>query len=60
MDIAFWKIGGLAKYLRRNKIDVVICCQNKDVKIGAKAAKEVGIKKSLGSKRFNLVFQFLS
>jgi len=43
-DIAFWKIPALKLFLLNRKIDVVICCQNKDVKIGAKAAREVGIK----------------
>jgi glycosyltransferase involved in cell wall biosynthesis len=31
-------------FLLNRNIDVLICCQNKDVKIGAKAAREVGIK----------------
>ena len=44
MDIAFWKIRGLAKYLQKNEMDVVVCCQNKDVKIGANAARRAGVK----------------
>jgi glycosyltransferase involved in cell wall biosynthesis len=43
-DIAFWKIPSLKLFLLNRNIDVLICCQNKDVKIGAKAAREVGIK----------------
>jgi glycosyltransferase involved in cell wall biosynthesis len=43
-DIAFWKIPSLKLFLLNNKIDVLICCQNKDVKIGARAARQVGIK----------------
>jgi glycosyltransferase involved in cell wall biosynthesis len=44
VDIAFWKIPSLKLFLLNNKIDVLICCQNKDVKIGARAARQVGIK----------------
>lgn len=47
-DIAFWKIPKFRKYLRENKIDVAICIQNRDVKIGALAAKIEGIKLVLG------------
>lgn len=43
-DIAFWKIPSLKLFLLNNKIDVLICCQNKDVKIGARAARQVGVK----------------
>ena len=43
-DIAFWKIPTLKSYLKKNKIDVLVCCQNKDVKIGARAARQTGIK----------------
>ena len=43
-DIAFWKEAPLKTYLKRYKIDVLICCQNKDVKIGAKAARKIGSK----------------
>jgi glycosyltransferase involved in cell wall biosynthesis len=43
-DIAFWKMRPLKKYLLNEKIDVLICCQNKDVKIGARAARQVGIQ----------------
>jgi len=41
-DIAFWKIYPLKNYLKKNSIDVLICCQNKDVKIGARAARSLG------------------
>jgi glycosyltransferase involved in cell wall biosynthesis len=44
VDIAFWKIPSLKLFLLNNKIDVLICCQNKDVKIGARAARQVGVK----------------
>lgn len=43
-DIALWKIPTLKSYLRKNKIDVLVCCQNRDVKIGARAARQIGIK----------------
>ena len=42
-DIAFWKIPKFSRYLRKNKIDVVVCVQNRDVKIGALAARVAGI-----------------
>jgi len=43
-DIAYWKGTKLKAYLKRHEIDVLICCQNKDVKIGARAARQVGLK----------------
>lgn len=43
-DIAFWKKIPLKSFLIKNNIDVLICCQNKDVKIGARAARSIGIK----------------
>ncbi len=43
-DIAIWKIPSLKLFLLSNKIDALICCQNKDVKIGARAARQVGTK----------------
>jgi len=43
-DIAFWQMPPLKKFLKNHTIDVLICCQNKDVKIGARAARQVGIK----------------
>ncbi len=43
-DIAFWKEPALKSFLRKSNIDVLICCQNKDVKIGARAARKVGTK----------------
>lgn len=42
-DIAFWLMYPLKSFLIKNKIDVLICCQNKDVKIGAKAARQLNI-----------------
>lgn len=42
-DIAFWKTTPLKNYLEKNSIDVLICCQNKDVKIGARAARQLGL-----------------
>jgi len=30
--------------LLQNKVDVLICCQNKDVRVGAKVARKIGIK----------------
>ena len=43
-DIAFWKMAPLKSFLEKNKIDALICCQNKDVKIGARAARSLGVK----------------
>lgn len=43
-DIAFWKMVSLKSFLRKERIDVLICCQNKDVKIGARAARSIGVK----------------
>ena len=43
-DIAFWKVGTLKAFLKKDEIDVLICCQNKDVKIGARAARSLEIK----------------
>ncbi len=43
-DIAFWKIPPLKSFLKKNDINVLICCQNKDVKIGARAARQVRVK----------------
>ena len=42
-DIAFWKKAPLKSFLIAHKIDIMVCCQNKDVKIGALAAREVEI-----------------
>ena len=44
MDVAIWKIPVLQSILRKHEIEVLICCQNKDVKVGAKAARQIGIK----------------
>lgn len=43
-DIAFWKMSPLKTFLIKNEIDVLICCQNKDVKIGARTARSIGVK----------------
>ncbi len=43
-DIAFWQMPKLKKLLNTYKIDVLVCCQNKDVKIGARAARQHGVK----------------
>ncbi|NJN26464.1 MAG: glycosyltransferase family 4 protein [Cyclobacteriaceae bacterium] len=42
-DIAFWQMPRLKSYLKSHKIDVLVCCQNKDVKVGALAARQVGL-----------------
>jgi glycosyltransferase involved in cell wall biosynthesis len=42
-DIAFWKMATLKTFLLKSEIDVLICCQNKDVKIGARAARSLGV-----------------
>ena len=39
MDVAFWKMPRLIKYFKKHQTDVVVCVQNRDVKIGALAAK---------------------
>lgn len=44
IDVAYWKMAPLKSYLINNEINVLICCQNKDVRIGARAAKKIGIK----------------
>lgn len=43
-DIAFWKGAPLRIFLKKNQIDVLVCCQNKDVKVGAKVARSLGTK----------------
>lgn len=43
-DIAFWKTSSLKSFLTKHKIDVLVCCQNKDVRIGARVARSLGIK----------------
>ena len=43
-DIAFWKEKALRNFLNDEGTDVLICCQNKDVKIGAKVARHLGVK----------------
>ncbi len=42
-DIALWKMPLLRSFLKENHIDVLVCCQNKDVRIGARAAKKAGV-----------------
>lgn len=44
VDIAIWKIPVLEKFLKTTGIDAMICCQNRDVRIGARAARRAGIK----------------
>ena len=41
-DLDFHKITGLQKILKNHTINVLVCCQNKDVKIGGKAARMIG------------------
>ncbi len=41
-DIAFWKIPPFKKYLKTQEIDVLLCVQNRDVKIGGLAARLAG------------------
>ena len=43
-DIAFWKVPRIMKYIKQQKFDVVVCVQNRDVKIAALAAKLAGTK----------------
>ena len=42
-DIAFWKMPVLQSFLKTNPVDVMVCCQNKDVKIGARAARQMHV-----------------
>ncbi len=42
-DIAFWKIPKLAKFLKKEKIDVFVGVQTRDVKIGCLAARVAGV-----------------
>ncbi len=42
-DIAFWKIPPFQHFLKKNKINAVLCVQNRDVKIGGLAARLSGI-----------------
>lgn len=42
-DIAFWKIRPFQKFLKDNEINVVLCVQNRDVKIGGLAARLAGV-----------------
>lgn len=42
-DIAFWKIPRLCTFFKKHSIQVVLCVQNRDVKIGALAARLTGI-----------------
>ncbi|MFB6340690.1 glycosyltransferase family 4 protein [Saccharicrinis sp. FJH62] len=43
-DISFLSIPKLKRILISKHIDVLVCCQNKDVKIGGRAARQAGIK----------------
>jgi glycosyltransferase involved in cell wall biosynthesis len=43
-DIALWKVPSFVRYLKRNAVEAVICVQNRDVKIGALAARIAGIR----------------
>ena len=43
-DIAFWKIPNFKSYVQKNDINVVICVQNNDVKVGGLAAKLAGVR----------------
>lgn len=42
-DIAFWRIPAFRRHLKDNAVEVVLCVQNRDVKIGALAAKLTGV-----------------
>ncbi|MFC0877966.1 glycosyltransferase [Saccharicrinis sp. FJH2] len=43
-DISFLSIFKLKKILISKHIDVLVCCQNKDVKIGGRAARQAGTR----------------
>lgn len=42
-DIAFWKLPKLVKFLKKEKIDVFVGVQTRDVKIGCLAARIAGV-----------------
>ena len=42
-DIAFWQIPRMVRFLKKNKIDVFVGVQKRDVKIGCLAAKVAGV-----------------
>ena len=44
IDLAYWKMSHLSLFIKQNNVDAVICCQNKDVKIGARAARKSQVK----------------
>ncbi len=43
-DLDIFALGKLKNILNKLDIDVLVCCQNKDVKIGGRAARKVGTK----------------
>ena len=47
-DIAIWKIPPFVKYLKKNKFEVLLCVQNRDMKIGALAARIAGVPAIFG------------
>lgn len=54
-DIAFWKIRPFQKYLKGNDIEVVLCVQNRNVKVGGLAARLAGIKAIFGRQGLNTI-----
>ncbi len=42
-DIAFWKLLPLRRFFKKHGIEAILCVQNRDVKIGALAARLSGI-----------------
>ena len=54
-DIAFWKIPPFQKYLKNHKIEVLLAVQNRDVKIGALAARLAGIPAIFGRQGLNTI-----
>ncbi len=56
-DIAFWKIPEIKSYIKKQKFDVVVCVQNRDIKIAALAAKLAGTKLVLGRQALDAMKQ---
>jgi glycosyltransferase involved in cell wall biosynthesis len=58
-DIAYWKIPGIKRYIKKQGFDVVVCVQNRDIKIAALAAKLAGVKLVLGRQALDAMKQRL-
>jgi len=54
-DISLWKIPPFIKYLRRNRIQVLLAVQNRDIKIGALAARIAGVPAIFGRQGLDMI-----